>query len=423
MQARRSEWFHYGWLIVAAGTLCIFAGLGLGRFALGMLLPSMAASLGLSYSQMGLISTANFLGYLVAVLAGGFAVRHFGSRRLIFAALMIVGISMGLVGMAGGFLSVLGLYLLTGVGSGAANIPMMGLVTAWFHGSQRGRAAGFVVSGSGFAILLSGWMIPAVNQLHGDEGWRLSWMVLAAIVVVVAFVCLLILRDRPEDLGLIPVGEEREGPPESRTGESGGTPMRRSTLYHLGAIYFLFGFTYVIYATFFVTFLVKEHGYSETVAGTFWSAVGLLSLLSGPVFGTLSDRWGRKRCLMIVFAIQTMAYLLAASGRTGPFLYASVCLYGVVAWSIPSIMAALAGDHAGPEKVAQVFGMITFIFGIGQIAGPALAGYMADQTGSFTSSFTLAAAMTMLAIVLAALLKNAAGDTPEPKTPPSNSAP
>jgi len=401
---------HYGWVIVATGTLCLFACLGLGRFALGMLLPSMAASLDLSYSQMGLISTANFLGYLVAVLASGYAVRHLGSRRLIVTALTVVGLSMGLIGLAGGFVSVLGLYLVTGLGSGAANIPMMGLVTSWFAKPRRGRAAGFIVSGSGFAILLSGWMIPVVNRLSGKEGWRLSWMVLALIVLLVALVCMLALRNRPEEMGLRPVGAGVERAGEGGAPEMPRGPMLRRTLYHLGGIYFLFGFTYVIYATFVVTFLVQEHGYSESVAGTFWSAVGLLSLLSGPVFGSLSDRWGRRRGLILVFAIQTTAYLLAASGRGGPFLYMSICLYGVVAWSIPSIMAALAGDHAGPERVAEVFGIITFIFGIGQISGPALAGYIADRTGSFTSSFALAASMTTLAIVLTVLLRYPAAE-------------
>jgi MFS family permease len=396
---------HYGWRIVAAGTLCLFACLGLGRFALGMLLPSMAASLGLSYSQMGLISTANFLGYLIAVLASGFAVRYLGSRRLIFGALVLVSVSMALVGMAGGFLSVLALYLVTGIGSGAANIPMMGLVTSWFARSARGKAAGFVVSGSGFAILLSGRLIPWVNRLRGEEGWRFNWILLAAMVLCVAVICLVVLRDRPEEMGLKRVGEKSGS--EDIEGKPGGARRRisRGTIAHLGAIYFLFGFTYVIYATFVVTFLVREHGYSESVAGTFWSVVGLLSLLSGPVFGTLSDRWGRRRGLMLVFAIQTIAYLLAASGRGGAFLYASVCLYGMVAWSIPGIMAALAGDRAGPERVAQLFGVITFIFGIGQISGPALAGFLADRTGTFTTSFTLAAGMTLGAIVLTSLLK------------------
>jgi MFS family permease len=397
--------FHYGWVVVAAGTLSIFACLGLGRFALGMLLPSMGPALGLSYAQMGSISTANFLGYLVAVLGSGYLVRRISPRKLIFLALLLVGFSMALVGKAGGFLTVLVLYLLTGVGSGAANVPMMGLVTAWFGRKSRGRAAGFIVSGSGFAIILSGWMIPAINSLRGAEGWRVSWLVSGMIVAAAAVICFAFLRDTPAELGLRRVDE---GPP-SGEGPSPGDSQTRDlspwTVLHLGAIYFVFGFTYVIYATFIVTFLVREHGYPEGVAGTFWSAVGLLSLFSGPVFGSLSDRWGRKSGLMLVFTIQMFSYLLAATGKGGILLYLSVGLFGIVAWSIPSIMAALAGDYAGPLRAAEVFGLITFIFGIGQTAGPALAGILADATGSFRSSFALAASLALGAVILTALLK------------------
>ena len=70
---------HYGWYVVAAGTLCIFASLGFGRFALGMLLPAMAESLNLTYSQMGLISTSNFVGYMFAVLFCGYISAKTGS--------------------------------------------------------------------------------------------------------------------------------------------------------------------------------------------------------------------------------------------------------------------------------------------------------------------------------------------------------
>ena len=82
--------FHYGWYIVAAGTLCVFAGLGFGRFALGMLLPAMGEALQLTYSEMGLISTANFVGYLLAVLVCGYISSRTGSRLLIFLALLLV---------------------------------------------------------------------------------------------------------------------------------------------------------------------------------------------------------------------------------------------------------------------------------------------------------------------------------------------
>jgi len=194
--------FHYGWVIVGTGTLCILACLGFGRFALGMLLPSMAATLKLSYSEMGFISTGNFLGYLVSVLASGHWAMRIGPRRLIFLALLLVGGSMALVSRAESFPAVLILYTLTGVGSGATNVPVMGLVSSWFSAGRRGRAAGFIVIGSGFAIMISGTLIPLINRTYGEEGWRISWIVLAAAVIIIAFAGLALLRDRPEDKGL-----------------------------------------------------------------------------------------------------------------------------------------------------------------------------------------------------------------------------
>ena len=162
--------FHYGWIIVAVGTLCIFACLGLGRFALGMLLPSMAASLNLSYAEMGFISTGNFVGYLVAVLVSGFLVTKIGARKLIFMAMILIGSTMILSGMSQGFLYLLVIYTLTGIGSGAANVPIMALITSWFDSSMRGRASGFVVIGSGFAIILSGKLIPFINEIYHTDG-------------------------------------------------------------------------------------------------------------------------------------------------------------------------------------------------------------------------------------------------------------
>jgi len=398
--------FHYGWLIVVTGTLCIFACLGLGRFALGMLLPSMANTLKLTYAQMGYISTGNFIGYLLAVFISGNFAQRFGARLTIFLALLLVGTSMMLVGRANGFLFALFLYFLTGLGSGASNVPMMGLVSAWFTRNKRGKAAGFIVIGSGFAIVFSGKFIPFINEKFGTEGWRVSWLILGVTVIVIAFLCVLLLRNKPQDLGLTAVGSENSINSTANIENFKITNIYKSgIIYHLGAIYFLFGYTYVIYATFIVTTLVKERGIPESVAGNFWSAVGLFSLLSGPVFGTLSDRLGRKTGLILVFLFQFISYLLVATKLPGIFLYLSIFFFGVVAWSIPSIMAAAVGDYVGPQKAAQAFGFITFIFGIGQIAGPSIAGILAEKSGSFASSFYMAAVFAAIAIFLSFLLK------------------
>jgi len=405
----RKSTIHYGWYIVAAGTLCVFAGLGFGRFALGMLLPAMGESLQLSYSQMGLISTANFIGYLLAVLVCSHIISRIGSRLLIFLALLLVAVSMLLVSLAESFMAVVFFYTLTGMGSGASNVPMMALVVSWFSTRQRGKAAGFIVIGSGFAILLAGKLIPYINQTSAADGWRISWLVLGIIVLIISIICFVIIRDTPAELGLQPFSGT--GKKTAGSGDFPGsspTAVSKKDIYHLGIIYFLFGYTYVIYATFIVTALVQERGFSEAVAGNFWSWVGFLSLFSGPVFGTLSDKLGRKAGLIMVFTIQMFAYLLVALSLPGIFLYLSIGCYGLVAWSIPSIMAALVGDYVGPQRTARVFGFITFIFALGQIAGPAVAGFLAEKSGNFSSSFLMASLFAGLAVVLAGFLKKPA---------------
>jgi MFS family permease len=398
---------HYAWIIAITGTVIIMACLGFGRFALGMLLPSMASSLKLSYAQIGYISTGNFIGYLASVLLCAPLARKIGSRRLIVVALAVIAASMALVSRATGFGEVLVLYLITGMGSGAANVPMMGLITAWFDRSVRGKAAGIVVIGSGFAIIISGKLIPAVNRLVGAEGWRSNWMILAVAVAAIAVLAFSILRNRPEDVGLKPFGSDDTTIPATRVDNK--PPFagiyRNNQVYLLGLLYLLFGYTYVIYATFIVTALVRERGFSEAVAGNFWSWVGLLSLFSGPVFGTLSDRIGRKAGLMIVFFLQALAYCMVAAPLPEVFLYLSIGCFGIVAWSIPSIMVAAVSEYVGPDRALAAFGFITFIFGLGQIAGPSIAGILAEKTGSFSSSFGMAAAFAVTAIVIAGFLK------------------
>lgn len=394
---------HYGWYIMATGTLCLFASLGLGRFSLGVLLPSMGRALQLSYFQMGLIGTLNFAGYLIAVLLCGKLAQHFGARKLIGTALTVVGVSMLLIGWAQNLYLILCLYLLTGIGSGLSNVPMVSLISCWFASNKRGRATGFVAIGSGFAIILSGKLIPYLNTIY-EQGWRVSWFVLGTIILCVAAICSLILRNNPQECGLLPVGLTETHTNRHRNSFAAVPRLRSAIILHCAAIYFLFGFTYVIYATFIVTTLVQEKGFSETVAGNFWSWVGLLSLFSGPVFGIFSDRFGRKPGLILVFTIQAAAYLFIALDLPQIFLYLSIGCFGIVVWSVPSIMAALVGDYAGAERVASLFGFVTFIFGLGQIIGPLLAGLLAETSGSFSSSFLLAAFLAITAVFLSAFL-------------------
>ena len=123
----------------------LFASLGLGRFSLGMMLPSMGEALALTYSQMGMISTVNFCGYLMVVLFCGVMTARFGARVVISVALAVVSLSMVLIGFSSSYRLILLLYCLTGIGSALSNVPIMALIAAWFDDRSRGRAAGLCV--------------------------------------------------------------------------------------------------------------------------------------------------------------------------------------------------------------------------------------------------------------------------------------
>lgn len=397
---------HYGWVIVLVSMLAVFGCIGLGRLALGMLLPSMGEDLGLTYSQMGMISAGNFAGYLGAVLFCGWMVRRLGPRTMIACGLLTVATTMMLISRTSHYPTVLGLYILTGVGTGTANIPVMGLIAHWFKASSRGRAGGLLMAGNGFAIMLSGTLIPQLTASQGAAGWRLGWLLLGALVGAIALLSALLLRNNPEAMGLKPVGSEIPSaaghndsvdlPPSSKT------PTCLLTL--IAAVFFIFCFTYVIYATFIVTTLVQELGFSEAQASRLWIWVGFCALFSGPLFGALSDRIGRGWGMMSVFAVQTCAYLLAASQLSGLWIYLSVTLYGLSAFSIPSIIVAALSDYLPREKVMAALGHVTFFASFGQIVGPSLAGLLADLSGSFSSSYLLAAGLTATAAALSMLL-------------------
>lgn len=399
---------HYGWIIVFAGVATVFSSLGLGRFSLGMLLPSMGASLGLSYSQMGVISTGNFVGYMISVVLAGIIAKRAGTRATIAAGLVITGGSMGLISRAMGYTEVLILYVATGVGSGLANVPAMGLVSHWFLKSTRGRAAGIMLSGNGLAIVFAGIYVPYINAGLEGQGWRTGWFTMGVISIAIAVLTAILLRNTPAEKGLKPIGKLDTAP---RVGpiadESTHQKSNLWTMVHLGCIYSLFGSTYVIYATFIVTTMVKERGFSESVAGSFWAAVGALSIFSGPLFGWVSDKLGRKSGMMMVFTLFTVSYALAAADLPVPYLYASIAIFGITVWSIPTIMSAAVGDYMGPAQAVKFFGFITLFFGGGQVVGPAVAGFLADATGSFSVAFWMSAVLTAGAVVLTCFLRQA----------------
>ncbi|MHB1399425.1 MAG: YbfB/YjiJ family MFS transporter [Trichloromonadaceae bacterium] len=394
--------FHYGWIIVLCGALTLFACLGLARFAYGMLLPAMRASLDFGYDRMGFISTGNFVGYLAAVALAPGVIRRWGPRWTAVGGLLLVAGSLLGISRSSNFVPLLLLYGLTGLGGGFANIPIMVLVSHWFRRERRGRAAGLMILGSGAAIVLSGLLIPVLNQRLGPEGWRTGWLLIGLVALGITILAAALLRNDPAELGLEPLGSRVPLPAQALEAHppiGGGSILAR-----LGLVYFLFGLTYMVFGTFIVATMVAELGYAEVKAGQFWAWIGLFSMASAVGFGILSDRIGRKGGLMVAFALQSAAFFCAGAQLGSWGLLLAVVLFGLSLFAIPSIMAAAVGDYLGLAQAASGFSFITLCFAVGQIFGPGGAGMLAEASGSFSGAYLASGVLAALAVLLASRL-------------------
>ena len=397
---------HYGWIVMAMGMLTTIGTHGFGRMSYTIILPSMKEGLQFTYAQLGLLGTGNFIGYLTLAIVGGFLASRFGSRIVITLALILMGLTLILTGFAQSFSFAFFMRLLTGFGNGAAYVPAMALGSAWFVMKRRGLATGIVSAGIGGGTLIAGLVVPAILRAFGGDGWRYSWYFLGGGVLIISGLAFAFIRSQPEEKGLFPIGSsEEKDAPKPQANVAKAKPLQWNLVYRiremwfLGLVYFMYGFSYVIYMTFFAAYLTKEIGLSQAQAGAIWALVGGLSIFCGVIWGGISDLLGRRYGSALAYLTLAVSFAIFALFKTPAGYYVSAVLFGLTAWSIPTIMAAAAGDYVGPRLAPAGLGFVTLFFGIGQAMGPAVGGYLADLTRSFMVPFLLASAVALVGML------------------------
>ena len=392
---------HYGIIILALIVCSVFGSLGLARFGYTSILPAMQEGLHLSNTQTGALQTLNLVGYLLTVVFAGILAARYGPRVVIAISLFIVSLSMIVTGLVPTIDAACVGRFFAGVGGAGGNVPAMGLVSAWFGARRRGLASGVAVTGSSVGLIVTGPLVPAILNRYGAEGWRVSWYALGALTLAVCAVCAVFLRNHPDEKGVHPVGEN-EAACIKRNKQESAAPLnwklvyKSRVLWQLAAIYCAFGFSYIIYTTFFVRHLVKDGGFTPSGAGTLWMQIGMVSMISGFIWGSISDRWGRRIALLCVFTLQGISFAVFGLSRDVTAVYFSAALFALTAWSIPALMAALAGDVFGARLAPAALGLMTVVFGIGQAIGPYFAGAVADATQSFSAAFVIAGIVALV---------------------------
>jgi MFS family permease len=389
----------YKWVVLLLGTLCLLASLGLGRFSFGAILPFMKEGLSLNYGQTGIVASGIFLGYLIsAFFSGHFVIRYSAKKVIIFSCfLIIVGMTMAAFSPSFGLAYVASFII--GIGSGGANVPALGLVSKWFTPAKRGMALGVVNSGSGLGMVFSGLVVPVLIGLHPQDGWRFSWGLLALLVVVIVVLNLLFLKNSPDEVGMEPFGKtEKQNRKRKRFSTEGKSEViyKNKTLWGLGFIYLTWGFSYLIFSTFMVDYLISDVQMDKVKAGQMFAIGGFVSIFSGFLMGSMSDKIGRYRTLLFIYTLQ--GSMLVAMGNTDHdfLILIEVILYALTLWGVPTVANAAISDLIHPRVATMGMGFITLFFGIGQFISPVVSGFLLESGFGYISVFLLSAVMAFI---------------------------
>lgn len=391
---------RYRWVVLGMGFLAVFGALGFGRFGYSAILPSMQKDLGIKTQAAGSLASWNLAGYVIMATIGGMLASRFGARKVVAVGSIVAAAGMLLTGLSTGMVTASAGRLITGLGGGGVLVPSVALMSAWFDVRRRGMASGIVSSGSSLALVIAGPVVPLIIGAGGVHGWRLAWYFFAALTFLVGILTIAFQRDRPHAAA-----------PKVRAARSSRPPidyksvLRSRYAWHLGVVYGMFGFAYIVFFTYFQKRLQTDLGFSPARAGDFFLILGVFSIFCGVIWGTVSDRVGRGRALAVMFLLQAVAAVLFAWWPTTPGLVLSAALFGVTSIAVPGIMGAACGDQFGPVMASTSLGMITVFLGIGQVLGPILGGRLADSHHTLKYSYLMAAAVFLVGAVLAAFLR------------------
>lgn len=364
------------------GMIGMAAGMGIGRFIYTPLLPAMMEELGQSASDAGLIASANFLGYLVGALlaSGGWA--HGRERALMLAAVGATAVLLALMAMTDSLAAFVVIRFLAGVASAFMMIFLSTIVFGHLSLANRNDLQALHFCGVGVGIAVSS--IASGAMVVWQAPWQAGW-ISAAVLGAIGFVAVLLLvREGP-----VAAADAPREPPLPKS-----PALRRMIL-----SYGLFGFGYVVTATFLVA-IVRAGDGGKLFESVVWLVTGVSIIASTWVWNVIAARKGLARAYaagMVVEAVGVIASV-AIGGYAGP-LIAAVLLGGTfVAVTAIGLQIGRRLADASPRKALA---LMTAAFGVGQILGPIVAGSLADLTGAYFLPSLLASVVLLASALLA----------------------
>ncbi len=361
--------------LAAALSLGAAVSLGITRFAYGLLLPTMRADLGWSYTLAGAMNTLNAVGYLLGALATPWLLKRYTPTLLLVLGSLLASVFMAGSGFFTDAPSLLMQRLLAGVASALVFIAG-GLLAARLGAlapKYMGLLLGLYYGGTGLGIVLSALLVPAMLQAASGvpHGWAWAWWALAAACLAATGVLAWVGR-RLQVLTAPVLGVAHAAPQRLFNWRDFAPAL-------LG--YLMFGMGYIGYITFVVA-LLKEQGTTPQAITVFYALLGVAVMASSRIWAGLLDRFKGGQALAILNALLGCATVLPALTNAWPLVLLSGVLFGGVFLSVVASTTALVRHNLPQNQWAAGISAFTIVFAAGQIVGPTVVGWIVDGLGA-----------------------------------------
>ncbi len=396
--------FFYGWYIVGVGILVNIAGTFAFSSTLSIFLKPITDELGVSRGVFSLIRTFEIgVAAMIVPVLGPWIDRHGGRGVLVLGVLMeSAGLLLSsLVQSFWQFALIRCSLVIAGealLGSLVINVT----IAQWFV-RKRGRAMGIANLGTGIAKLAiplcAAWLFVVV-------GWRSTWALFGVVApLLVVAPALILMRRRPEDIGLRPDGDAplpgskpaqtsgsaaAAGPP-SVMGEAPWTRVEALTMPTFWLLVVTFGIASVGIAglNLHLFSYVTDIGHSPLIAASFMSTIALTQLGSTLIWGMLADRFDIKKVSCVQFLIQGTGLVIAISNTQVQHLYLGFFLYGTGLAGSFVLREVIWANFFGRTSLGTVRGLSLFFSNLFAASGAPFFGFLHDRMGSYTVSFTI----------------------------------
>jgi len=259
---------------------------------------------------------------------------------------------------------------------------------------------GIVVSGIGFGTLV---IAPLASRLISAYDWRISYIILGIITLVLLLGAAQFLKRDPHQIGQLPYSKDKVKQeslvPRARD-FSFQEAIRTRQFWMVCAIYFCFGFslqTAMVHIVPHATGL----GISAVNAATILAAFGGISIVGRITMGSASDRLGAKRCLVFALILMSAALFWLQLARELWMFYLFGAIFGFAYGGLSALQSLATAELFGLSAVGVLVGNFGFSFTIGGAVSPVLSGYIFDVTGSYNLAFLICAIVALIGCVLA----------------------